>query len=113
MIATGARPAVDGALASGPQRGRSGLRPASRAADTTSCPTCSINCPSAAFPRQAPLHEMMYAARRSDCDTARVRFTAERRPSTSRRWTLKAPTGSDFSSFDFLAEDWKNLPLPM
>ena len=56
------------------------------------------------------LHEMMYAARRSDCEAARVRFAAE--------YQAKYPKAVEslttnwerlVSFFDFPAEHWKHL----
>jgi len=56
------------------------------------------------------LHEMMYAARRSDCEAARVRFTAE--------YQAKYPKAIEsltvcwerlVSFFEFPAEHWKHL----
>jgi len=56
------------------------------------------------------LHEMMYAARRSDCETARVSFAAEYQAKYPK--AVESLTGNWerlVSFFDFPAEHWKHL----
>ena len=56
------------------------------------------------------LHEMMYAARRSDCEAARVRFAAEYQAKYPKAVaSLTANWERLVSFFDFPAEHWKHL----
>jgi putative transposase len=56
------------------------------------------------------LHEMMYAAQRSDCEAARVRFTAEYQAKYPKAVeSLTANWERLVSFFDFPAEHWKHL----
>jgi putative transposase len=56
------------------------------------------------------LHEMMYAARRSDCEAARVRFEAEYQAKYPKAMdSLSANWERLVSFFDFPAEHWKHL----
>jgi putative transposase len=59
---------------------------------------------------QRALHEMMYAARRSDCEAARVRFAAEYQAKYPKAVaSLTAYWERLVSFFDFPAEHWKHL----
>jgi putative transposase len=56
------------------------------------------------------LHEMMYAARRSDCEAAKVRFAAEYQAKYPKAVeSLTANWERLVSFFDFPAEHWKHL----
>jgi putative transposase len=56
------------------------------------------------------LHEMMYAARRSDCEAARVRFATEYQAKYPKAVeSLTASWERLVSFFDFPAEHWKHL----
>jgi putative transposase len=56
------------------------------------------------------LHEMMYAARRSDCEAARVRFTAEYQAKYPKAVESLATNWERLIRFfDFPAEHWKHL----
>jgi transposase-like protein len=56
------------------------------------------------------LHEMMYAERRADCETARARFEAEYQPKYSKAVaSLTANWERLVTFFDFPAEHWKHL----
>ncbi len=56
------------------------------------------------------LHEMMYAARRSDCEAARVRFAAEYQAKYPKALeSLTANWERLVSFFEFPAEHWKHL----
>jgi len=56
------------------------------------------------------LHEIMYAARRSDCEAARVRFAAEYQAKYPKAVaSLTANWERLVSFFDFPAEHWKHL----
>ena len=56
------------------------------------------------------LHEMMYAARRSDCEAARVRFATEYQAKYPKAVeSLTANWERLVSFFDFPAEHWKHL----
>jgi len=59
---------------------------------------------------KSALHEIMYAARRSDCEAARVRFAAEYQAKYPKAVTsLTANWERLVSFFDFPAEHWKHL----
>src|SRR5215831_10589363 len=93
----------------GLQPATSGPRPARRAAGVTSFPTCSTVAQRLHSPTKRALHEMMYAARRSDCEAARVRFAAEYQAKYPKAMeSLTANWERLVSFFDFPAEHWKH-----
>src|ERR1700675_5017286 len=93
--------------ASGPRRARSGPPRASRPAGSISSSTCSTSCPHG---YNRALHEMMYAERRADCETARARFAAEFQPKYAKAVeSLTANWERLVTFFDFPAEHWKHL----